>query len=181
MKLWLDDTWEEIIRLAIHWYIEANAQAGSIEGSIVLTQTAFELLASAVLTDHNGWLSQEGSDKLAAADRIRLLFLWAGIPTGIPSQLSGLIKLAKSYEEFMINKIPDAAAAMTTIRNTITHPTRKNREKFGKHSNEARHDAWTLGLRNLELCLLKLFGHQGTYGDRIRQEWQGEVESVPWR
>jgi hypothetical protein len=75
MKLWLDDTWEEVIRVAIHWYIEANAQAGSVEGSIVLTQTAFELLASAVLTDHNGCLSQEGYDKIAAADRIRLLFL----------------------------------------------------------------------------------------------------------
>jgi hypothetical protein len=53
MNVWLDDTWEEVIRVAIHWYIEANAQAGSVEGSIVQTQTAFELLASAVLTDHN--------------------------------------------------------------------------------------------------------------------------------
>ena len=106
MKLWLDDTWEEVIRVAIHWYIEANALAGSIEGSIVLTQTAFELLSSAVLTDHNGWLSQEGYDKLAAADRIRLLFLWAGIPTGIPGELSHLVKLAKSFEDFMVNKTP---------------------------------------------------------------------------
>jgi hypothetical protein len=181
MKLWLDDTWEEVVRLAIHWYIEANALAGSVEGSIVLTQTAFELLASAVLTDHNGWLSQEGSDKLSAADRIRLLFLWAGIPTGIPSELGDLIKLAKSFEDFMLNKIPDAAAAMTTIRNTITHPTRKNREKFGKHSYEGRTDAWTLGMRNLELCLLKLFEHRGTYADRIARKWQGEVMPVPWK
>ena len=138
MELWLDDTWEEVIRLAIHWYVEANAQAGSIEGFIVLTQTAFELLASAILVDRKGWLSQEGLDKLAAADRIRLLFLWAGIATGIPSELDDLVKLAKSYEDFMVNKIPDASAAMTVIRNTITHPTRKNREKFGKHSDEGR-------------------------------------------
>lgn len=180
MGLWLDDTWEEVIRVAVHWYIEANAQAGSIEGSIVLTQTAFELLASAVLTDHDGWLSQEGYDKLAAADRIRLLFLWADIPTGIPDELGHLVKLARSYEEFMVNKVPDAASAMTAIRNTITHPTRKNREKFGRHSYEARDDAWTLGLRNLELCLLRLFNHRGSYADRIKRKWQGKVEPVPW-
>ena len=24
VKLWLDDSWEDVIRLAIHWYIEAN-------------------------------------------------------------------------------------------------------------------------------------------------------------
>jgi len=180
MKLWLDDTWEEVIRLAFHWYIEANAQAGSIEGSIVLTQTAFELLAAAILVDHNAWLSQDGCDKLAAADRIRLLFLWAGISTGIPEKLSDLVKLAKQYEDFMINKIPDAAASMTAIRNTITHPTSRNRIKFGKHSHEARRDAFVLGLRNLELCLLRLFGHRGTYADRIKREWQGEVEPVPW-
>jgi hypothetical protein len=176
MKLWLDDTWEEVVRLTIHWYIEANA----LEGSIVLTQTAFELLASAILVDHNGWLSQEGSDKLAASDRIRLLFLWAGIPTGIPGELGDLLKLARSFEDFMLNKIPDAASAMTTIRNTITHPTRRNREKFGKHTYEGRTDAWTLGMRNLELCLLKLFEHRGTYADRITRKWQGEVEPMPW-
>lgn len=181
MKLWLDDTWEEVVRLAIHWYIEANALAGSTEGSIVLTQTAFELLASAILTDHDGWLSQEGSDKLAAADRIRLLFLWAGIPTGIPCELGDLVKLAKAFEDFMLNKTPDAASAMTTIRNTIAHPTRKNREKFGKHTYEGRYDVWKLGIRNLELCLLKLFGHRGTYADRITRKWHGVVVPVPWK
>jgi len=68
LKLWQDDSWEEVTRVAIHWYIEANAQAGSIEGSIVLTQTAFELLASAVLVENHGWLSTDGYEKLAAAD-----------------------------------------------------------------------------------------------------------------
>ena len=164
MKMWMDDTWRDTIRLAIHWYVEANSLAGSIEGSIVLTQTAFELLASAVLTEHYGWLNQDTFDKIAAADRIRLLFLWAGIPTKIPDELKGLITLAKSFEDFMINKIPDSASSMTAIRNTITHPTSKNRLKFFKqHSAEARYDCYVLGLRNLELLLLKLFEHSGTY------------------
>ena len=174
LKLWHDDTWKEVVRVAIHWYIEANAQAGSIEGAIVLTQTAFELLSSAVLVENHGWLSTDGYEKLAAADRIRLLFLWAGIPTAIPPELDNLIKVAKA------DNWPDAPTAMTMIRNTITHPTRKNREKFSKHTTAARIDAWSLGLRSLELCLLRLFGYRGTYGSRLKQRYSGEVVQVPW-
>jgi hypothetical protein len=48
---------------------------------------------------------------------------------------------------------PDTSTATTMIWNTITDPTRKNREKFGKHPSQARTEAWSLGLWNLELCL----------------------------
>jgi hypothetical protein len=75
---------------------------------------------------------------------------------------------------------PDTATSMTMIRNTITHPTKKNWEKFGRHLSGARTDDWALGLWNLELCLLRLFEHRGTYGNRIRQRFVGEVEPVPW-
>jgi hypothetical protein len=174
LKLWLEDDWEEVVRVAIHWYVESNAQAGSIEGSIILTQTAFELLASAVLVEHHGWLSTDGYEKLAAADRIRLLFLWAGIPVTIPARLVNLVRQGKA------ENWPDTATAMTMIRNTISHPTKKNREKFGKHLGSARTEAWVVGLWNLELCLLRLFGYRSTYANRITQKWAGEVELVPW-
>ena len=68
---------------------------------------------------------------------------------------------------------------MTMIRNTITHPTKKNREKYGKHSHEARRDVWTLGLWNLELCLLRLFDYGSSYGNRIKKIF-GQVDQVPW-
>jgi hypothetical protein len=174
LKLWLDDNWEEVIRLAIHWYIEANAQAGSIEGSIVLTQTAFELLSSAVLVENYGGLSPKGYDALVASDRIRQLLLWAGIPTAIPPEAEDLTQLAKRFNW------SDTSTAMTAIRNTITHPTRKNREKFAKHTNDGRLDAWSLGLWNLELCLLRLFDYHGTYGSRLKTRYSGGVVPVPW-
>jgi hypothetical protein len=176
LKLWLDEAWEEVVRVAIHWYVEANAQAGSIEGSIVLTQTAFELLASAVLVEDHGCLSTDGYDKLAAADRIRLLFRWAGIPITIPAspRLAALSAVAAE------DNWPDTAIAMTKIRNTITHPTKKNRDKFGRHPSAARIQVWLLGLWNLELCLLRLFEYRGTYANRITQAYAGEVENVPW-
>src|SRR5205807_8708390 len=108
-------------------------------------------------------------EKLAASDRIRLLFLWAGIPVTIPPELDNLTRLAKA------DNWPDTSTAMTMIRNTITHPTRKNRAKFGKHPTDARTDAWTLGLWNLELCLLRLFEYRGTYASRLKQRYSGEV------
>jgi hypothetical protein len=174
VELWLDEDWKEVVRVAIHWYIEVNCQAGSTEGSIVLTQTAFELLASTVLVEHHGWLSADGYEKVAAADRIRLLFLWAGIPIVVPAELTDLMRQAKA------DNWPDTATAMTMIRNTITHPTKKNREKFGRYTFNARIDAWRLGLWNLELCLLRLFEYRGKYANRITQRYVGEVETVPW-
>jgi hypothetical protein len=174
LKLWLDEDWEEVVRLAVHWYVEASAQAGSIEGSIVLTQTAFELLASSVLVESERWLSADGYEKLAASDRIRLLFHWAQVPVEIPARLRALTALGKA------ENWPDAPTAMTMIRNTITHPTRKNREKFGKHPGAARTEAWWLGLWDLELCLLRLFGYRGTYANRITQAFAGEIERIPW-
>jgi hypothetical protein len=180
MKLWCDDTWQEVLQAAIHWYVEANAQAGSIEGAIVLTQTAFELLSSFILVEQERWLAAEPCKNLPAADRIRLLFRWAGIPTAIPGELTDLTKLAKAHEEFMLDKQPDVACAMVAIRNKITHPTRKNRAKFGKHSADATGDTWSLGLWCLELCLLRLFGYCGSYGSRLKTRYLGQVVQVPW-
>lgn len=174
LNSWMDLRWTEALRLAIHWYVEANSMAGSIEGSIALTQTAFELLASVVIVENYGWLSSEGADKLPASDRIRLLLKWANIPTEIPTELRQLTKLAKKLN------FHDTATAMTVIRNAIIHPTKKNRTKLDEFSIDARYETWKLGLWNLELCLLRICGYNGTYSNRITKKWAGEVEHVPW-
>jgi hypothetical protein len=171
---WSDPVWRDVIQTAIHWHTEANKQSGSIEGAIVLTQTAFELLASAVLVETEGWVSQDGFDRLPAEDRIRLLFRWANIPTSIPDVCDQLAALAKA------ENWSDGPRAMTGVRNTITHPTKKNREKFDRHTDDARVEVWTLGLWALELCLLRLFNYQGRYSCRLRQQHPWEAEIVPW-
>jgi hypothetical protein len=119
IELWFDADWHEAVLMVIHWYLAANSQSGAIEGSIVQTQTAFELLSSAVLVEQKNWLSTGGYEKLPAADRIRLLLHWAGIPTGIPTALPDLSSRARS------ENWSDTAEAMSAIRNTITHPTKK--------------------------------------------------------
>ncbi len=171
---WSDESWRDVVRLAIHWYVEANSQAGSVEGAIVLTQTALELLASAALVENGTWLSQDGYSKLPAADHIRLLLTWANLPLAIPAELGDLAKAA------LANNCTDVAAALTWIRNSVAHPSPKNRQSLLRSSAIARGEAWVLGLWHLELCLLRLFGYSGTYGSRLTERWAGEVVSVPW-
>ena len=151
LKLWGDEDWQEAVRMAIHWFIEANAQAGSIEGAIVLTLTALELLASVVLVENLKRLSVTGSEKLGAVERIRELISWAGVPHGIPPALAELTRAARS-ENWL-----DAPTALVKARNMIVHPTRQNREKYGRHSGEVGEEVWRLGRWVLELCLLRLF------------------------
>jgi len=171
---WTDQDWKEVTELATHWYIEANAQAGSVEGSLVLAQAAFEMLASAIVVEEKGLVSVDAFEKLPAADRIRLLFVWAGVPLAIPASQTELIALANARNWV------DLPQALTGIRNPLTHPTPRNRERFRNYPPAARTEAWNLALWLLQMCLLRMCSYTGTYGSRLDLRYVGDVEPVPW-
>ena len=166
LRLWLDENWTEVLRMAVHWYVEANAQAGSAEGSIILTQTAFEMLASKVLG--------EAADRLNAEARLRALFKQTGIPVDIPDSQKALAQLAK------IEGWIDIPQALVKVRNPLTHPTTKNLDRYRRYPAEAIFDVWTLGVWCLELLLLKVCGYEGKYACRLAPRWAGEVQKVPY-
>ena len=170
---WHDENWKEIIKLAIHWYIEANSQRGSIEGSIILVQTALELLASAILVENDNWLSEDGFNKLPASDKIRILLLWAKIPAEIPEDIHTLVQISKQLNW------TDGVKAITEIRNKLTHPKKSNRKNFIL-SRDIKIGAWKLSLWYLELLLLRLFQYEGKYANRIVRQFTGETEPLPW-
>jgi hypothetical protein len=174
LRRWLDSDWNQVVRLAIHWYIEANAQAGAIEGAIVLCQSAFELLAWSIIVDDTGQMSAGEFDRLSAADKISHLLSWAGVPVAIPTSQSALqaLALAKGWA--------DAPVSLTRIRNPITHPSRRNRDRFQDYPPSARTEAWNLGLWLLEMCILRLCDYKGSYGNRLIRRFKGDVERVPW-
>jgi hypothetical protein len=174
IALWQDAYWREVLQIALHWYLSANGLSGGLEGAIIQTQTSFELLSSVVLVEKEQWLSRNGYEKIPAAERIRLLMHWAGIPTRIPLQCVELSKYASASNWI------DSADGMTAIRNSITHPTKANREKYASHSHALRLELWKLGLLTLELCLLRILKYQGVYSNRITCTWRGSVERVPW-
>jgi hypothetical protein len=174
MRLWTDPDWNEVIRLATHWYVEANAQAGSVEGGLVLTQTALEMLAWAVVVETEQTLSRSAFRKLTAAKQIRQLISWAGISALIPTSQGELTSLAPTQAW------TDAVEAIVEIRNPIIHAERRNRLRFRAFPVGARNEAWNLGLWVLELCLLRLCEYNGTYGCRLAPRYAGEVVPVPW-
>jgi hypothetical protein len=179
MAKWNDPTWREAIRLAIHWYVEANVNAGSLEGSIVSAQIALELLSWTYFVVGQR-TPEKPFDRLPAAQKLRGLLTCLGIPTAVPPLLSNVAALP-------FNKPSDGPERFVFVRNSLVHPKRS--EEFKKKLNkvtslcafEVREDAWRLGLWYLELCLLSLFGFSGVYSNRLqRGGYVGQVESVPW-
>lgn len=71
LKLWSSEDWKDILQQVIHLYVEANTSL-LVEKSIILSQSALELLSSAIL---------ELPDKTSASGFIKDLVNWANIPT----------------------------------------------------------------------------------------------------
>ena len=151
MRRWQDKNWRELVQESIHWYVESKKQAGGVNGAIVLQQAALERLAWVLLVEDKRSLSQNGFQKLPASDQVRLLLSSLGIDLKLPSDCINLTQLAKD-----LNWV-DGPQAITEIRNAIVHPNSKNRHKGNGSPEEARTEAWSVGLEYLELALLKLF------------------------
>lgn len=174
-KLWQDVIWKEPLKMAIHWYVEANTQAGTIQGSIALSQVALEMLSWVRLVEAGGLVSTNGFDNLPGADKLRLLLSQCGIPLGIPSPLTNFAA-ASSDKAWSI-----APYALTEIRNAIVHSTLKKRQKLSDFSNMVLIEAWKLSLWYLELVLLSSFGYRGAYHNRLPADrFYGDEERVPW-
>ena len=144
---------------------------------MTLAQTALETLAWAVLGVRNLQLSRSAFDKLPAAERIRMLLNWAGVPTEIPVNLSYLAAGAQSLQDPR-----DGPQAMVWARNQIVHPVRSSdrRSMMREVSLESNY----LAIRYLELTLLRLFNHQGEYVNWLKGTRGGYladlIENVPW-
>lgn len=170
LRRWHDRVWKEPLGDAIYWYLMGNTRAGGIDGATILIQAALELLAWVYTVEDRVLISKGGFKKLWASDKLRLLLRSLDIPCEIPDHLTELNAAAKSHNW------KDGPHALTELRNVIIHPDRKNK----KQSFMVGYEGWNLGLWYVELTLLKLFGHKGTYRNRLTQKWVGEVSNVPW-
>jgi hypothetical protein len=182
MKWWSNEDWQESFKLLIYWYVESNNSG--IEEGILMTQSACELLAWLVLVQERKVISDDGLDKLKSEDSLRLLFSWLQIPITMPPVpeksplfLEALQKMLKAESNLL-----DCAGCITAIRNRITHPKRKGKSTtILKYSSEERTEAYILSKWYLELCLLRLFGYDGVYANRLyKSRWEGDYDQVPW-
>jgi hypothetical protein len=111
-----------------------------------------------------------GFKDLWASDKFRLLLSSLRIPLEIPSDTPELSNLASSF------KWVDAPHALTEIRNSLVHPEHKRRRQF----DTVYYEAWNLGLWYLAMVLLAVCEYSGTYRNRLKKRYVGQVEKVPW-
>jgi hypothetical protein len=171
MYLLNDPLWKDPIGTVIHLFIECNKQAGALNGSIVLAQSALELLSWILMVQQKQSLSGEGFIKLPASDQLCLLLTHLGIPLDVNKSLIKASELSKEFDK-------NGPELFTATRNSIIHPYHKHKEKYSTIILEM----WKLGLWYIELSLLSLCKYDGNYFNRLSEKRiTGQVEPVPWK
>ena len=172
MRLWDNEDWRGALHEVIYWYLNANTSSRGIDAGIIMTQAALERLAYEHSVKDKRFILREGFNKLWASDNFRMVFSSLHIPLDISDSTPALQGLASSGQK----KWSDAPHALTEIRNSIIHPEQKRRDQC----ESAYYEAWNLGLWYLEMSILAICGYSGTYGNRLKNRWVGQIEDVPW-
>ncbi len=170
MKKWNNDNWQEALHEVIYWYLNANYSSRGIDAGIILTQAAIERLSYKYVVKDKGLISVNGFKDIRASDKFRLLFSSLNIPLEIPNETPEMINFGRRFNWL------DAPHALTEIRNSLVHPEHKRRGQFDVLYREA----WNLGLWYLEMGILAVCGYSGTYGNRLKRRYIGQIENVPW-
>jgi hypothetical protein len=163
--------WGPMLRRAMRWYIAANKSEAGTEGSIVLAQTAHELLSWTRFVTV-GKLSSD-FEKMHAEDKLRLMLGLLSVPLEVPASLRVLAAKTKG-------KNMDGPMAIVELRNSIVHP-KKKRLGVDEVGEEGVSEAYRLSLWYLDLTLLYLFGYEGKYSSRLsRPQVYGHLQDLPW-
>ena len=171
-ECWRSEARRKWLRLGIGLYCVSNQSGrGSIELQLAESQIALELLTCVAFLEENTLMSEKAFEGLSAADKVRVLLFWLGVPATVPDKYAAL----KAREAGA-----DAPEVVTEIRNAIIHPTRSNRAKREKIDMKAVYEAWQLNMWYVELALLKLIGYSGPYSNRTISQIAGAVETLPW-
>ena len=166
MDRWTMDGWEDALRTGIWWYAQANTGSPAIDQGIVTSQIAMERLSFEYCVRERALVSKDGFEKLAAADRYRLLLRSLDIPIAMPATGKSLVAASKA------RNWTDTPQALTEIRNNLVHAGRRGTKLEG----DGYLEAWLLATWLLELTILALCNFKGEYWNRV----SGEKEPVPW-
>lgn len=150
-----DRVFRDALDLTVTYYMHGN-RPDPINLAIVNAQSGLELLAWTHLV-HAGATSRTQFKDLRAARQIERLLKALGIPTGIPTGMQALKRLAKNRG---FNTGVDAVAY---VRNRITHPDRTPLPV----TQNALMDAWFLATWWLEVAILSWLRYTGPYENRL--------------
>lgn len=171
-ELWDNENDKDFLVSAIHWYIEGNTNSGYLEGSIVMIQTALELIYNWLIIEKKKLIYGKDRESISAANKIRLMLSQFSTNIGLPNSFENI----KSYLAAN-NDIHDEIDLFVQIRNSIIHSQEEKRKKLSKIPNKVKYEAQQLGLWYIEISLLKILKFKGKYSNRCSGKlWAGEDE-----
>jgi len=176
-SLWKETEDKNFLTSAIHWYVEANGNSGFSEGSIIMAQTALELLYNWWVIEHKKLIIGKDSENINASNKIRLLLSQLNITHSVPEAF-------KQLEQFIVDSkdIVDAPDAVVQIRNAIVHSQEEKRKKLSAIHYKAKCEALQLCIWYMEMTLLCILDFDGIYFNRCSKEIYASKaeELVPW-
>ncbi|GET22625.1 hypothetical protein [Prolixibacter denitrificans] len=162
---------KDFARSIIHWYVEANMNSGYLEGAIIMTQVALELLYNWLIIEEQKLLIGRDGANITAANKIRLLLSQINLKSKCPETLE---KLGLFIKE---NKLEDGIEAFVLIRNSIVHSQENKRKEIKNLDGDVKFEALELGLWYIEVAMLNILEFEGMYYNRCsRAMWSGEGE-----
>ena len=165
-KIWENPDDRDFLSSAIHWYVEANNNSGFAEGSIIMAQTALELVYNWWIIENKKLIVGKDSESINASNKIRLLISQLGIDYTIPADLQKLKEFKDSEKQIL-----DGPDAVVQIRNAIVHSQEEKRKKLSSINPTAKFEALQLCLWYIELSLLKILGYSDKYYNRTSREY----------
>ncbi|WP_282017762.1 hypothetical protein [Salegentibacter mishustinae] len=176
-QIWKNEEDRDFLTSAIHWYVEANNNSGYAEGSIIMAQTALELIYNWWIIERKEMILGKDAESINASNKIRLLLSQLNIGYNIPEAFDKL-------EEFKNNEIQilDGPDAVVQIRNAIVHSQQEKRKKLSSIHYMAKYQALQLCLWYIELSILKILGFNQKYYNRTSSELVRvkSEENLPW-
>lgn len=173
-ELWKDTNDKHFLTTVIHWYIEANNNRGFTDGSIVMAQSALELLYNWWIIEGKKMIVGKDSERLNAANKIRLLLSQLNITHFAPEEFTDLKEFIENE-----NEIKDAPDAIVQIRNAVVHSQEQKRRKLRNISIETKYEALQLSIWYIEMALLRILNYKFKYINRCSDS--NHEEHVPWK
>ncbi|MBD1432360.1 hypothetical protein H8B06_05950 [Sphingobacterium sp. DN00404] len=171
-ELWKDELDRDFLITVIHWYVESNSNAGKLEGSIILMQTALELIFNWLVVEHLRLIDKKSAKRLSAEQKIACILAQLNVPINIP-ELYNSLSSHLGYD--------NGPKAITEIRNALVHGNVNKRRKMLIVSSEVTFQTLHLGLWYVELSILFILDYKGLYNNRTSvNKWTDSGERVPW-
>lgn len=155
-----EPNWRDVLFRTIDLYV--NGKAAPFHVGIILIQAALESLCYKIIG-----VKKKGSTGEFLSKSIKKI----GLCTSIPSSCKHLDVFFRNCSRVG----GDGPKAITEIRNDLVHAKQTHQVIA-----EVQMDALRLGQWYIEMILLKQFGYQGRYRNRLVNTGESPFEMVPW-